>query len=238
MLVGFYADSFQEICSILESVLQSPDEISALYNVFASRLKDLSKKQRADTAFIHRYDWFRNFASQDGSRLEPKETNTLAQMTSCWELSDEQIEVLSACSIIWSKSPELFWYGASADENLIRRCYNDLRTMEDVDPLRRRIILMILAEHVELEQDLLRNKGQRVRSRPRKRKVGEGRSRKRVLLPSAVRSLAKDLWPQLQTEKQNDVKKRLATDSLYGWKWRQVKRGEMVLSFQNAATKR
>lgn len=97
---------------------------------------------------------------------------------------------------------------------------------------------MILARNVEQEQDLLRTKGQKARTRPRNGKVSEGPSRKRILLSSAVRSLTKDLWPQLQPEKQSFIKKRLATDSLYGWKWRQVDRAEMVLSLQSAVTKR
>lgn len=229
---------YQEICKVLERILQSSDQVTALYFALNSRLKRLSKKRKPDPTYDKRHAWFQNFSSKDGVGLAPKDINTLSRITTCWELSEEQTKTLAACSVIWSKSPELFWHGDTADENLIRRCYNDLRRMEDVDPLRRRVILMILAQRLECEQDLLRSKGQRARTRPRKKHNGGNRSRKRVLLPSAIDSLTKDLWPQLQPERRKSMRKRLAADSLHGWKWRQLSRTEMALSLQDAATKK
>lgn len=81
--VGIYSKRCQEICTVLEGILQSPNQVTALYHAFNSRMKRLSRKEKSDPGYVERHGWFRNFSSKDGISLAPKEIDTLSHITSC-----------------------------------------------------------------------------------------------------------------------------------------------------------
>lgn len=83
------------------------------------------------------------------------------------------------------------------------------------------------------------NEEERKRTRSRKERGMDIKScRNPILLTSALRSLARKLWPNLDEKEQLRRRKSLSDNSLSGWKWRQLKYPELVLSLHNSAARR
>ncbi|KAJ6003596.1 hypothetical protein N7522_006449 [Penicillium canescens] len=219
-----------EISRVLESIIQRPDQIVALHEAFSKKLK-CKPKTDSELALNERENWFRNFSSIKGEKLKSKTAKTLAGLTRNWDLSTEQIEYLLVCSVLWAKSPGLFWTGAPPDGNITRRCYNDLEEIDELTPWRRRILLITLSRQVEQDQKNLQNT--EPTGRKRARGTSDRHRRDQRFLPNAMRSLTQQIWPDLTTEKQQKIQDKLTRYSLAGWKWRQLNAEEMVLACQN-----
>jgi hypothetical protein len=178
-----------------------------------------------------RENWFLNFSSTKGKKLKSTTANALARLTRNWDLSKEQIENLLVCSVLWAKHPGLFWTGGPSDENITRRCYNDLNSIDELFPLRRRILLVTLSQQVQQTQQAQPNT--EPTGRKRSRGTTDWHRRDQEYLHNAMCSLTQQLWPDLTTEKQHMIQHKITRYSLAGWKWRQLKSTEMVLAFQN-----
>lgn len=216
---------------MLQKIIQRPDQILALHEAFRKKLKRKSKSLDSDLALNERENWFQRFSSVKGEKLKPTAASALARITRNWGLSTEQIEYLLVCSVLWTKSPDLFWTNALREENITRRCYNDLNEIDELSPLRRRILLITLSKQVQQSQQNQPNP--EATGRKRARGTSDRHRRDQESLPNAMRSLTQQIWPDLPTEKQQKIQDKITRYSLAGWKWRQLKVREMVITFQN-----
>lgn len=219
---------------MLQRIIQRPDQIVALHEAFSKKLKRKSKKPNSELALNECENWFRNFSSIKGEKLKSTTASALARLTKNWGLSTEQIEYLLVCSVLWAKSPALFWTGALREENITRRCYNDLNEIDELAPLRRRILLITLSQQVQQSQQSQQNQpNAKPTGRKRARGTSDRHRRDQECLPNAMQCLTQQIWPDLPTEKQQKIQEKITRYSLAGWKWRQLKAREMVLAFQN-----
>ena len=98
---------------------------------------------------------------------------------------------------------------------------------------------MTLSNAVEKEQKRLnKEEGKPTRSSKAHKMDTENSCRNPVLLTSALRSLTRKLWPNLGERELLRRRRSLSDNSLSGWKWRQLKYPEIVLSLHNSAARR
>lgn len=55
-------------------------------------------------------------------------------------------------SLIWAEKPILFWDGLKQDDDIIRRLFYDLQKMEENNPAKGKILLVMLSHEIEDEQ--------------------------------------------------------------------------------------
>ncbi|KOS37864.1 hypothetical protein ACN38_g11316 [Penicillium nordicum] len=91
-----------ETCDLLRKILESLGQITTLHQIFASNLK---RTIRDDSALSERRLWFQSFLSQSGENLNEKQVNKLTNITKNWALSEERVEALLLCSVLWSSCP-------------------------------------------------------------------------------------------------------------------------------------
>lgn len=221
---------------MLDKIIQSPDQIAALHTALGKRLQRRTGKD-ADTesALKKRQSWFRTFRSIDGQALRPEGADALACITKDWELCETQTNALLACSTLWASDPGLFWHGGQPDQVVLRSCYNDLERIHEVDPLRRRLLMITLSEQVQNFQEKLRE-GSKAGKSPQKLKKNSKRDR--VFLPGALHCITRQLWPETTPENQEKIRNRIKAYSRAGWKWRQLVPVGMLLSFHDSNMKR
>jgi hypothetical protein len=129
----------------------------------------------------------------------------------------------------------LFCDGGTPDKDVIRRCYNDLERIEDLDSTRRKVLLVTLARQVHTRQEQLAST-QKGRKRCRKYQSDHD-SRSPTLLTSALYDICCQLWDD--PEDYRDKRKgKLLRYSLSGWKWDRLSHGELILSLTQIAAKR
>lgn len=220
----------------MRSILASPAQIAALHQTFASNLK---RPRRDDAASSDRHVWFQSFSTQQGHRLKEGQVNKLTAITKNWAFPEERVNTLLSCALLWYSCPALFWNGNPPNGDIFRRCFEDLERIREIDPLRRKILLVILSERVQQEQHQMRIDGKRQRSRSKLVEADTRQvCRKRVLLPTSLRSIMRKTWPNIDVAKQKRVKKMISLYSRFGWKWQQIRPVEMILSLPDSAAKR
>lgn len=165
--------------------------------------------------------------------------NKLTKITRNWALTEERVEALLLCSVLWSRCPQLFWDGDIPDQNIFRRCFVDLERIREIDPLRRKVLLIILSQRVQEEQRQLRINGKRQRSRLKHPNANRpDANRKRMFLPSSLRVIVQRLWPDADVAKQRKTKKSISLYSRFGWKWQHIEPQGIILSLPDSAAKR
>ncbi|KAH1334291.1 hypothetical protein KXX16_005939 [Aspergillus fumigatus] len=226
-----------EIGDHLRRILESPNQIAALHRAFSKRLK---RSKGSDTLSSEQHTFFTQFVSPDGGRLSDAQIHHLVSFTKFWELGEESVNDLKIRSLLWTARPELFWDGGTPDMNIIRRCYNDLERMTGVDPLKRKVLLVIFSQTVQEEQRRLREEQRRQRSRKRKIPGSDASDygRDAILLTASLRTLSCRLWPDLKGDDEKKQRKSFSAYSLAGWKWQQLQYIEMILSLQHSPVKR
>lgn len=218
---------------MLDRIILSPDQIGALHDALNKRLRRRRKKEHEiESALNKRRHWFQNFLSKSGERLKQKDVEELSRITKGWDLSESQVNALLACSTLWTSCPGLFWYGGSPDQNVLRSCFSDLERMSEVDPLRRRVLLITLSNQVQ--QFALHEEGQ-AGTRALKRKSSS--KRQKSVLPAALRSMTNELWPNSSPENQERIKDKITHYSRAGWKWQQLAHTWLSLSFQDSTVR-
>ncbi|KEY83598.1 hypothetical protein BA78_8605, partial [Aspergillus fumigatus] len=225
-----------EIGDHLRRILESPNQIAALHRAFSKRLK---RSKGSDTLSSEQHTFFTQFVSPDGGRLSDAQIHHLVSFTKFWELGEESVNDLKIRSLLWTARPELFWDGGTPDMNIIRRCYNDLERMTGVDPLKRKVLLVIFSQTVQEEQRRLREEQRRQRSRKRKIPGSDASDygRDAILLTASLRTLSCRLWPDLKGDDEKKQRKSFSAYSLAGWKWQQLQYIEMILSLQHSPVK-
>jgi hypothetical protein len=166
--------------------------------------------------------------------LEERQVNKLSAITKNWALSKERVDALLSCTLVWSSCPALFWEGNTTDKDVFPRCFDDLEWIREVEPSRRKVLLIILSEYVQNEQRQMKNDGKRQRSRS---KLPHEADRGNFLSLS-LRSIMRRYWPNLHAGEQKKKKTMLSLYSRFGWKWQQVQPQGMILSLPDCAAKR
>lgn len=162
----------------------------------------------------------------------------LTSITRNWALSEEKVDSLASCSLLWLSCPALFWDGNNTNSDMIRHCFDDLERIREIQPLRRKTILTILSEYVDTEIEQMRKSGKRQRHRYHPNADAPCAFRGQTLLPTSLRSIVRRLWPEAHPEEHKKLKRMLSKYSRYGWKWQQVQPRGMILSLPDCAAKR
>lgn len=115
-------------------------------------IRKLRGQKRRDDSRPERFQFFADFKSPNGSQLDDSQIQRLVSITTKWELDKEDVKVLQLCSLLWAENPSLFWDGEKHHDNIIRRSFSDLERMREIDPTRRKILLVILSREIEHEQ--------------------------------------------------------------------------------------
>ncbi|CAG8350210.1 unnamed protein product [Penicillium salamii] len=226
-----------EIGDILRDVLKSPGRINSLHGIFVKRLRSKGH----DTSSARRHDFFSGFRARDGDGLSEDQVNRLVSLTRRWDLSEDSLKALKVCSLLWTAKPCLFWHGKKPDKNVLLRSFDDLERMREVDPARRKCLLVTLSRQVVEEQGRCHRANIAAKKRERNRPTAGRRTsytvRNPLLLTSSLRALCQRFWPTLDKSAHNDRKRRISAYSLWGWKWDQLTYVEMILSLSQAPTK-
>lgn len=130
-------------------IIDSPYQIKSLYTTFANRLRKAKKK---DISLEARYQFFSEFVSSGGLQLLYADTRALASVTRHWELTEDNVKVLEIFSHLWKENPRFFWEGHEADQNIIRRCINHLENIRKIEPIKRKVLLIMLSQEVQERQ--------------------------------------------------------------------------------------
>lgn len=221
--------SLQEIGQELKKILESPNQIGSLHTAL---IKKLRRRKEQENSLTKRFQFFSNFKSPDGSRLNESQIAYLVSVTDKWELDEEGIKALQVCSLLWAENPRLFWDGEKLDSSIIRRSFYDLERMREIDPTKRKILLVALSREIEQEQH--ENTGATRRQRPSR---GNDCGRKGHLT-SSLHRIFHQHYPGVEGEVKKERRKRFSIYSRYGWKWDQMVETEMILSLAHAPAKR
>lgn len=214
----------------MKQISASKNQLLSLHRAL---VKNLKKPSKSDPSISERRTWFSNFISCSGNKLSQNEVEDLTAITKHWALGDTRC--LKACAELWAIRPHLFCDGETPDKDVVRRCYNDLERMEDLDPTRRKALLVTLSRKVYERQEQLCSTP-RARKRCRKTQSDHD-SRSSTFLTSALGDICSQLWDD--PKKIQDIRrKRLARYSLFGWKWNRLTHAELILSFTQASAKR
>lgn len=157
----------------------------------------------------------------------------LVSVTAKWELDEEDIKILRVCSLLWAENPRLFWDGEKRDCSIIQRSFYDLERMREIDPTRRKILLVTLSREIEHEQH-------QAHEPPRRQRPGRDRDRGRkgIHLTSSLHKIFHQHYPSLDGRVKDERRKRFAIYSRHGWKWDQMVETEMILSLAHVPVKR
>ncbi|KAE8130870.1 hypothetical protein BDV38DRAFT_266025 [Aspergillus pseudotamarii] len=214
----------------LKQISESENQLLSLHRALVKKIKTPPKR---DTSISERRTWFSNFISHDRKRLSDKDIDTLTSITKYWALSDTRS--LKVCAEIWATRPHSFCDGETPDNDVIRRCYNDLERMEDLDAIRRKVLLLILSRQVHQRQEqLLSDPAAQKRCRKTQR---DHNSRSSSLLTFALDDICSRLWDDPEGY-QDTRRKKLSRYSLFGWKWDRLTHKELILSLTHIAAKR
>lgn len=169
--------------------MESTDQIASLHRAFSKGLK----QSKGSDILSSEQHTFTEFVSPDGGRLSDVQIHCLVSFTKFWELGEDSVNDLKIRSLLWTARPELFWNGGTPDMNIIHRCCNDLERMKEVDPLKQKVLLVILSQVVREEQRRLRFEECR-RQQSRKRKIlgsdASNYSQDAILLTASLHTLS------------------------------------------------
>lgn len=146
--------------------------------------------------------------------MSKTQTEKLTRLTKAWKLPETKITALLSYTILWAGFPELFWEGGGWGDNIFRHYLSDLWQLKEIDPLKRRLILIFLSECVEVRRKKMLDTGKRSRSRA---KLKQQVSQPKPMLLSTLHSIVQEAWPDASI-KQAEIKSVLARHSHYGWK--------------------
>lgn len=214
----------------LKQISESDNQLLSLHQALVRKLK---KPSKGDTSISERQTWFSNFISHEGKRLPDKEVKDLASITKHWALGN--IRCLEYCAELWAKWPYLFCDGERPDEDVIRRCYSDLERMREIDPTRRKVLLVTLSRQVRQKQEQILS-DPKARKRCRKQQIGHS-TRSSTRLTSALGEGVSQVWDDPE-ERQDERRKTLSRYSLWGWKWERLTHRELILSLTHATATR
>ena len=212
--------------------MTSPTNTAAIQKTLATHLQNPAK---GDGDSYSRRLWFRNFRSRDGGGLTDTQADKLTTLTKNWALPENKITALLSCSILWVSCPALFWEGGRQGSNLLRRCVDDLERLEEIDPIKRRLILIVLSERVEQERKRMLHAKKRQRSSAKPKQQAH---RTKTMLSPSLHSIVQEAWPDAGIKKQAEIKTALARHSHYGWKWQQIMPSGLLLSIPPCSTRR
>jgi hypothetical protein len=98
--------------------------------------------------------------------------------------------------------------------------------MVNLDPIRRKVLLITLSFHVEERQKRLLPNAEWDNA-----SLSDSQSlRPSIFFESSLKELTRQLWPDVTGPEERKNRTLLAEYSRWGWKWRQLEYSSMVLS--------
>lgn len=215
----------QKLIERIQSIRASADPLDYLRKLLA---KEKSSSSFEDSS---RQVWFKTFVSPERKRLSDDEIHTLVSITKGWELNDTQVDDLQFAARLWTKRPEFFWIGQEHSDILLKTLENLSRNKE-VDPMKRKLWLIITSEFMEkLQQD----------SPPMQKRISNSDpcgKRVRTGIAKSGQEFVQSRWPDLSDNLKLKLTKNFAKYSNKGWKYRQLKKPSLVLSLNGATVNR
>lgn len=205
----------QTSADLLQNIIQSPDPLRDLRLALSKNRKDRTPGEREK--------WFK--AWQNG-QLSKAQVNFLTSTTRNWKLEGDSIAIISAYARLWIQRPCEFWSGPPPDNDILKRCYDDLKIFREVVPTREKVASMIVAREVKKEQEKIKQQtGGRQRCRARTYS-------RNSFLSRALMNLCEKHW--------GDQSKQvwLREESLGGSKWLDLDNPALVLSLYKANSAR
>lgn len=228
ILSGFHPLSFdreltrvKEAAKSLKTLLSTKELTSAMRNVLIVE----TRRQQANNAVCTR-NWFKNFKSKE-EYLSDTQVQRLASLTQYWALDPVDSEVLAKNVRSWTSKPAGFWGTIPNSACFIERCLRDVQIIEDkskLNPIRRRVVLVLLSEFVE--EEILR-----VRAGLRAQGPIKHRSQ-------AIRNIINQEYLHLSSEELKAKTEQLTRAARYGGRWLQIKNTETIIGLPSKNSKR
>ncbi|OJD24848.1 hypothetical protein ACJ73_03783 [Blastomyces percursus] len=217
------------IGNAVKTVCDSPDRGASLFKVVAAEI-NRQKNHRQST---EREKFFQQFRWK-GQSLSEVQVTSLAAATKNWELNDNDLEELKKSANTWASTPEKFFDSETTNLSgrleLIAFCFNDTEQIEEVNPTRRKINLIIMSEQIrqEVEYQCSKHKiNHRATTDPQKP----------LTLMSKVLSSITDTFGPLSQNERKKKHRKLKKQSRGGSSWARIEPRWMVLALKNAAVK-
>ncbi|EED22521.1 hypothetical protein TSTA_060180 [Talaromyces stipitatus ATCC 10500] len=208
----------EKTANLLRAIISSPDPLDKLRAALGNNRKERSCTEREL--------WFKNW--NDGV-LSEKQARFLASVTKDWVLDGIAVSIVSAYARLWIEQPRAFWYGVPADHDILRRCYNEKKVIEEVVPTRAKVISWITAQEVRKEQNRIRECGNR-----RYRRRAKTRNGDEVFLGRALQEICRQHWGVVDKDKT----RWLRDESREGSKWHYIDNPGIILSLYKAGSTR
>ncbi|CRG92837.1 Phosphoenolpyruvate carboxylase [Talaromyces islandicus] len=201
-------------------------------NYLCKILSENHRSRRQDASFEQRFTWFKNYTSEKGKKLCKSEAKDLASLTRKWNLEESVVHTLHISVSLWTKFPFLFWDGEQPHDDIIRRSFDDLQRMVNIDPIKRKVLLATLSSHVEERQrEVFPNAEWEDTS------LSDSQWRRpSCFLESSLIELTKQLWPDITGPEERKKRTWLANFSRWGWKWMRLENPGMVLSLSSISS--
>ncbi|KAF7590261.1 hypothetical protein BBP40_003099 [Aspergillus hancockii] len=189
--------------------------------------------------------WFENWALKDGEekpRLSSKQVERLTSLTRNWTQQNGN-DVPQMVNDWIDDAPSKFWGFSSfrADTQLVEYCIADVENIDvskKLNPIRRRVILLILYDVIHTEEQRLKDQSQAAQS---KGKYSHSNSNKPRYLTMAIKSIVERTYnPRKLSEHAMKEKRETCTRlARYGKRWSLFLQREAVLTLEipNAAEK-
>lgn len=215
----------------LKDLCRSPEAIISLRTAY---LMEITRQKNPTETKAEA--WFKEFVSHNHSKLSEQQIRKLCQITKCWELHEDNLKVLQKDASNWPLNPSTFWGVLSETRpsnnfDLIRHCYEQLQQIEDstrLNPIRRRLILVITFEAVQKEEQRVR-KARKARKATLRRKSTPANSLS--YLSQGLDAIVRRVWGSrgLSLKEVKEKKKKLARIARYGKKWSQIQPVGLIL---------
>ncbi|KAK2763724.1 hypothetical protein FQN54_009340 [Arachnomyces sp. PD_36] len=210
----------------LKSISDSPDDIKSLRAVVAAGIN-------RQTQIGSRKLWFQNFI--DGNKkLSAKEVDSLASITSGWELNSETLKAVQKDVSKWSRAPSSFLPSNQHGINAVQDSYEDIENIEKTDQPRRKFRLIKLYEILHEKEEKLRSTYKKNHQR---RDNNEKQNEGKKLRSLALAEIVKETWGRLSPEVLKEKKEKLAKYCRAGGRWAEIKHKEVILALRNINNK-
>lgn len=192
-------------------------------------IREIQRQQASNTTWTTH--WFKSFRSTKNGTLSDEQVARLASLTQHWALSPEDSESLARNARTWISDPTEFWGSTSHSMGLIQRCLSDVESLEDrkkLNPIRRRIILIIVSERIQKETMRLQAEGSA--KRRQRQCIMKGNFTKYI--SRAVKNvIEREHHPKgLSDDEMKETSRKVIRMARYGGKWLLLEDTEALLA--------
>ncbi|EDN05638.1 predicted protein [Histoplasma mississippiense (nom. inval.)] len=206
----------------LKAICNSPDRKESLFKAVATEINRQDEVHQLTT----RHTFFQQWEKKS---LSEKQVAGLAALTKGWELNDDDLQALRKSALIWASQPWLFFDTRKTDRTgtlgLIQFCSNDIEQIENVNPTRRKVDLIVMFDAIVQEVEH--------RRRSKRKKTHDV-----TVDPARPQKVISEVYSDiLEGSGSPKEHRKLKRQSASGSKWAQIEPRWMVLALQGATVK-